>query len=138
MMTKEALIALSFQYPIIIFDGECHLCDRSVQFVLKRDTNAAFRFCTLQHAKANNLILTETDSVILLDKNILYMKSKAGLKILNYLGGFFRLISYLLSVIPTNLADVLYDFIAKNRYKWFGKYDVCIIPEKGWRDRFIS
>jgi predicted DCC family thiol-disulfide oxidoreductase YuxK len=138
MMTKEAFIALSFQYPIIIFDGECHLCDRSVQFVLKRDKIAAFRFCTLQYAKTNNLIQTKTDSVMLMDKNILYMKSKAGLKILNYLGGVYRLISFLLSVIPTTLADVVYDFIAKNRYKWFGKYDVCIIPEKRWKDRFIG
>ena len=137
-MTKDVLIALSFQYPIVIFDGECHLCDRSVQFVLKKDKNTVFRFCTLQYAKANNLILTETDSVILMDKNILYMKSKAGLKILNYLGGLYRLISYLLSVIPTNLADVVYDFIAKNRYKWFGKYDECMIPQKGWKDRFIG
>lgn len=137
-MTEDVLIALSFQYPIVIFDGECHLCDRSVQFVLKRDKNAVFRFCTLQYAKANGLIQTVTDSVILIDKNTKYIKSKAGLKILNYLGGFYRLKSYLLSVIPRNLADVIYDFIAKNRYKWFGKYDECMIPQKGWKARFIG
>lgn len=138
MMTKEALILLSFQYPIIIFDGECHLCDRSVQFILKRDKNAVFRFCTLQYAKANNLFPTETDSVILMDKNTNYIKSNAALKILNYLGGLYRFMSIILSVIPSNIADFVYDFIAKNRYKWFGKYNECMIPQKGWKDRFIG
>jgi len=138
MMTNEALIALSFQHPIIIFDGECHLCDRSVQFIIKRDKKADFRFCTLQNAIKNNLIQTETDSVIMMDKNTIYIKSKAALKILIYLGGMYHIISFVLSVIPTNMADVVYDFIAKNRYKWFGKYDECIIPEKAWKDRFID
>lgn len=131
------LIQASLNHPVVIFDGECHLCDNSVQFVLKRDKKATFRFCTLQHAKANNILPLDFDSVILLDKNMIYVRSKAALKILNHLGGGYRVLSGILSIVPTFIADKLYNVIAKHRYKWFGKYESCIIPDPKWKDRFI-
>ncbi len=128
----------SINHPVIIFDGECHLCDQSVQFVLKRDKKAIFRFCTLQYAKANNLIQSEADSVTLLENNIKYIRSKAVIRIMGHLGGLYRILSIIIGIIPTFIADIFYNIIAKYRYKWFGKYDTCIIPEPQWKDRFIS
>ena len=131
------LLHISTTHPVIIFDGECHLCDHSVQFVLLRDKKAIFRFCTLQDAKANNLIPFDTDSVILLDNKMIYIRSKAALKIMSNLGGMYKILSIIAGLIPTRLADFLYNIIAKHRYKWFGKYETCIVPEPKWKDRFI-
>lgn len=137
-MTTEAFTTLSYKHPIIIFDGICHLCDVSVQFILKRDSKAAFRYCTLQYVTVLKLMDIKTDSVVLYHKGKIFLKSDAGIQILKILGGKYSVLSVILSVFPAFLRNVFYDWIAKNRYKWFGKYNECMIPQKGWKDRFIG
>ncbi|MGB4837683.1 MAG: DCC1-like thiol-disulfide oxidoreductase family protein [Saprospiraceae bacterium] len=137
MMASE-LYSISEHHPVLVFDGVCHLCDRSVQFVLKKDNHAKFRFCTLQFANTQLQFETNVDSVVLLDEGKLYIRSTAILRCMHHLGGIYRLISAMLSVIPTGFADFVYRIIAKNRYRWFGKYDSCMVPDVKWKDRFIG
>ena len=80
----------------------------------------------------------KTDSVVLYHKGKIFLKSDAGIQILKILGGKYSVLSVILSVFPAFLRNVFYDWIAKNRYKWFGKYNECMIPQKGWKDRFIG
>lgn len=138
MMTKETFTALSYQHPIILFDGICHLCDESVQFIIKRDEKALFRFCTIQYVVDNKLLEINTDSVVLFRSGQIYKKSDAAIQILKILGGKYKVLSVVFRIIPAFLRNVCYDWVAKNRYKWFGKYDICILPQKGWQNRFIG
>jgi predicted DCC family thiol-disulfide oxidoreductase YuxK len=136
-MTENNLTQISQSHPIIIFDGECLLCDGFVRFVLTRDKHLLFRFTTLQYANTSNLLKTKTDSVILLYKGETYMRSIAALKILSLMGGFYKFVALLASTIPTFIADRVYDFIAKHRYQWFGKSPTCRIPDAKWKSQFI-
>jgi predicted DCC family thiol-disulfide oxidoreductase YuxK len=127
----------------LLFDGVCHLCNSSVQFVLKRDKRNVVHFGALQADVSQKLIASIgytgslPDGVVLIDNGKIYFESDAALRVLKYLGGFWSVMSYL-RFIPRFVRQVVYRVIAKNRYKWFGKYDTCTIPEKGWRSRFID
>ncbi len=127
---------------IIFFDGVCNLCNSSVQFILKRDTNKKFMFASLQSDVAKKLLLHKNvknnfDSIILLDKGKIYNKSIAILKIGKTLGFPYSLGS-IFFIIPKFIRDFIYDWIAKNRYKWFGKKDSCMIPTKEYLERFLE
>ncbi|TQR16364.1 thiol-disulfide oxidoreductase DCC family protein [Psychrobacillus soli] len=126
---------------IILFDGECNFCDASVQFIIKRDPHGYFRFAALQSdvgedLKKKHLIADKLDSVIVIDNNTVYDSSDAALAICRHLNGIWKGF-YLLKVIPKSFRNSVYKIIAKNRYKWFGKKDNCMIPTPDIRDRFL-
>ena len=116
---------------IVFFDGVCNLCNSSVDFILKHKSADNFRFCSLQSDYAiNNLKLSsknEFDSIILLKNTSQYNKSNAALHIAKELKFPYNLL-YIFIIIPQPIRDLFYSFIAKNRYKWFGKTETCRIP----------
>lgn len=128
---------------IVLFDGVCNLCNGAVQFILKRDKKDTFRFAALQSEVGKQLmternITDETlDSIILIEPGVAYYtKSTAALKIAEDLNGIWSL-SFILLWIPESFRNIVYDFIAKNRYKWYGKKDQCMLPTTEFRDKFL-
>ena len=125
---------------IILFDGECHVCDVSVQFIMKRD-GGMFHFASLQSAVGQQLIerfqLHGIDSVVLIENDQAYTKSTAALRIAKRLYRLWPL-CYLLIVVPKPFRDSVYELIARNRYKWFGKKDICKLPSEKDRARFLN
>ena len=125
--------------PIIYFDGECALCTSVVQFILKRDKKNKFRFASLQGKAGRNLHLSEDqkDSFVLTIDDRIYVRSTAALKMLRHLGNGWQLI-YPLIIIPKFIRDAVYDLMAKNRYKWFGKCNSCWMPDPKWTEKFLD
>ena len=129
-------------HPIILFDGVCNFCNRAVNFVVKRDKNSIIKFATLQSNFSKQLLETkgfqlEEDSFALIENNKIFFRSTAALKVCRYLKGLWPLI-YGLIIVPKFLRDAVYDVIAKNRYNWFGKKDVCMMPTANMRSRFLN
>ncbi|WP_421384963.1 thiol-disulfide oxidoreductase DCC family protein [Bacillus salacetis] len=127
---------------IILFDGVCNLCNNIVQFVIKRDKDAYFQFASQQSPEGQALmekyqIDPQTDSFILIEKGRAYMKSTAALRVSRNLDGTWK-VFYAGMVIPKGLRDPIYDYIARNRYKWFGKRDSCMLPGPDMKKRFIE
>jgi predicted DCC family thiol-disulfide oxidoreductase YuxK len=127
---------------IILFDGVCNLCNRIVQFIIKRDNNGYFQFASQQSAKGKALmekyrIDTNTDSFILIEQEKAYMKSAAALRVCRNLDGIWK-VFYAGMIFPKPIRDSLYDYIARNRYKWFGKRDSCMLPGPDMKKRFIE
>jgi predicted DCC family thiol-disulfide oxidoreductase YuxK len=128
---------------IILFDGVCNLCNGAVQFIIKRDHNDMFRFSALQSESGRKLLAErnidteDIDSIILIEPNVAYYtKSTAALEIGENLKGL-RTLSYILLWLPESFRDIVYDIVAKNRYKWYGKKDSCIIPSEELKNKFI-
>lgn len=140
---------------IIFFDGICNFCNSSVNFIIKRDKKNYFKFASLQSEFAQNFLKSHNlvpkslpwqvrngktekklDSIILFENNKLYIKSSAALQIAKHLNGLWK-IFYILIIIPPFIRNFLYDIIAKNRYKLFGKRESCMIPDERIKDRFI-
>ena len=130
--------------PIILFDGVCNLCESTVHFVVRRDSNRQFRFASLQSEAGRELLSSHQyafdtlSSVLLIVDGTLYRKSRAALQIARRLDGAWPLLYYALSWIPRFIADPVYDFIANRRYQWFGKKSECLIPDDELRQRFID
>lgn len=129
---------------IILFDGFCNLCDTSVQFIIKRDKKDVFRFVSLQSDLGKELIqylgmdAKKTDSIILYEPSrAYYYKSKAIFEIIKSLGGFWQILLFF-AIFPQSFTDKLYDFVAKNRYRWFGKKDNCMIPTQEILSKFLG
>jgi predicted DCC family thiol-disulfide oxidoreductase YuxK len=128
---------------IILFDGVCNLCNRVVQFIIKRDPKARFKFTALQSGHAKELlkdlewVSNQPDFIIYYRGNKIYKKSTAVLLILRDLGGIWALL-YLLAIIPRFLRDYFYDKIAINRYRLFGKRESCMIPSPDLKNRFLE
>lgn len=127
---------------IIFFDGVCNLCNSSVNFIIKHDKKKQFLFASLQSDVAKEILLQYNskkimlDSIILLENGLIYEKSTAALKISKHLNhGFYLLFIFIF--IPKFFRDSIYTYIAKNRYKWYGKKDSCMIPTKELKDRFL-
>jgi len=126
---------------LILFDGECNFCDHSVQFIIKHDKQALYRFASIQSNVGQEIIKkyhvpTNIDSLILLEKDRCYYKSSAALKICRNLKGGWKTL-YGLLLVPKPIRDYLYTIVARNRYKWFGKKDACILPSPEIRKRFL-
>lgn len=128
---------------IILFDGVCNLCNASVQFVIKHDKKDIFRFVALQSDLGKEIIKhigidqKNIDSVILYEPGVAYYyKSSAALEIAKYLGGFFNFAT-LFRIIPAFLRNPIYDYIAKNRYEWYGKNASCMIPTPELKSKFL-
>jgi predicted DCC family thiol-disulfide oxidoreductase YuxK len=129
---------------VILFDGECNLCNSSVQFILRRDSAKRFRFASLQSPAAQRQLqeigLTPEDlpdSIALIEDGKVYVKSTAGLRIARGLGGLWPLVSVFL-VVPAVPRNWIYDLIARNRYRWFGKREECMLPTAETRERFLT
>ena len=128
--------------PLLFFDGVCNLCNSSVQYVIKHDKTQKFKFASLQSDAAKEILLqykikkTDLDSIILIHNDKLFDKSSAILRLLKILGGFHSL-AYIFIIIPKSIRDVLYDYVARNRYKWYGKKDSCMIPTDELKNRFL-
>lgn len=125
---------------VILFDGICGLCNAWVDFVLRRDRANTFKFATLQGAFAQRrvpLAAESLDSVVLISGDRTFYKSSAALRILADLGGLWPLVSALL-VIPPFLRNAIYDLIAANRYRLFGKRENCRVPTKEEKDSFLD
>ncbi|KAA1246391.1 thiol-disulfide oxidoreductase DCC family protein [Aquimarina sp. RZ0] len=129
---------------IILFDGVCNLCNGAINFIIKRDKNTVFRYASLQSevgvklAKELNIDTSKLDSILLIDPKVgYYHKSTAALHIAKQLSGGYPLFSVFL-FFPKFLRDFVYDIIAKNRYKWFGKRESCVIPTPELKSLFIE
>ena len=127
---------------IILFDGVCNLCNSSVNFIIKHDKKKHFLFASLQSDAAKEILLHHSlnkiifDSIILIEDTIIYEKSTAVLRIAKKLNNGFQLL-YVFILIPKILRDKIYDYIAKNRYKWYGKKNTCMLPSKDLKSRFL-
>jgi predicted DCC family thiol-disulfide oxidoreductase YuxK len=129
---------------VIVFDGVCHLCNGWVQFLLKRDKTERFQFAAMQTAAGRHLLEEhglDPDtpiSFLLLDSHKPYTDSTAILRILTQLGGIWKASAVVLSCVPRVLRDPLYRFIARHRYRIFGRHDQCMVPAPELRGRFLS
>ena len=125
---------------IILFDGYCNFCSTSVDFILKHDRKKIFLFAASQQSVGENLIneynLKSIDSIVLIYNRKAYSYSTAVLKICGLLGMPYTIFSIFL-IVPEFLRDVIYKWVAKNRYKWFGKRSTCRLPDEKDADRFL-
>ncbi|MGI8950129.1 MAG: thiol-disulfide oxidoreductase DCC family protein [Chitinophagaceae bacterium] len=129
--------------PVILFDGVCNLCNNSVQFIIKHDPEKKFRFASLQSEFGQkvlqqfNLNANDFNSFVLLEDGKIYTKSTGALKVAKQLKGAWALLSGF-TIIPRFIRDGVYNLIAKNRYKWFGKKNECWIPTPELKNLFIN
>lgn len=125
---------------IIFFDGVCGLCNRFIDRLLRIDKSARFRYAPLQGTTAQEMLpagmANALQSVIYLRHGKMLQRSDAALRILIDLGGWRRIYG-VLYLLPRGLRDVVYRWIASNRYRWFGKRDTCRMPTQAERDRFL-
>ncbi|WP_163515848.1 thiol-disulfide oxidoreductase DCC family protein [Gelidibacter japonicus] len=136
-------IDLEKNKQLILFDGVCNLCDASVQYVIKHDKNDLFRYTTLQGEVGQAIIkkygvdTDKMDSILLYSpENGISYKSTAALKIASKLG-FPRHLMVVFLIVPAFIRNWVYDFIAQNRYKWYGKKKECMIPTKELKSKFL-
>lgn len=132
------------QAPLVLFDGVCNLCNGAVQFIIRRDPSAKIKFGALQTAAAaalltrNQLAPDSLETIVFIDdKGEVHQRSGAALRICKHLSGLWPLMQVFL-VIPPFIRDPVYNFIARNRYRWFGKRDSCMMPTPDLRSRFLS
>ncbi len=137
---------MAHRRPIILFDGVCNLCNSAVQWVIERDKEGRFDFASLQaDAARRELVNVMTakeidalpDSIVLLDSDGVHVRSAAALRITRELGSRFALLR-LGIVMPRPIRDAIYDLIARNRYRWFGRQDVCMTPTPDIAARFLD
>jgi predicted DCC family thiol-disulfide oxidoreductase YuxK len=162
-MTEQMKEIAKAGHPLLLFDGPCNLCSSLVQFVIRRDRAAKFRFASLdsqigtairaqyeamkrqkagdepKDAAAANEVSGEVpaDTFLLVRGERIYSKSRAALEVAKLLGGVWPLL-YALIVVPAPLRDALYNWVARNRYRWFGKSDSCMMPTPETRARFMD
>ena len=138
------MVDLPKDKKIILFDGVCNLCNDSVLKVIKYDKKNIFLFASLQSKKGLEIIkhlnidTSLIDSIILYDPGVSYeIKSTAALKIMKEFNGFWSL-TQVFMIIPENIRNIVYNYIAKNRYKWFGKKEQCMIPTPELKEKFLD
>lgn len=140
---EKSKLSIPRDKPILLFDGVCNLCNGSVLWVIRHDTNGKFRFTSLQSETGQQLLeeaglpAREMDTVVLHDQGGFFTRSDAALGVLQRLGGVWSWVS-ILRIIPRPVRDRIYNWIARNRYRWFGKKDSCMIPTPELRSRFLD
>ena len=129
---------------IVFFDGVCNLCSESVQFIIKNDHKNQFKFSSLQSEFAQKTLaiknfteISNLQTIILLTNNNTFSKSGAVLRISRYLKFPFNLL-YFFIIVPPFIRNAIYDFISKNRYRWFGKKSECWVPDETLKSKFIN
>jgi predicted DCC family thiol-disulfide oxidoreductase YuxK len=131
--------------PILLYDGVCGFCNKSIQTVIAHDKQGSLKFAPLQSRFAQEVIarhhLKDIDSVIFVDRSTdterVFIRSNAALQIAGYLGGWWKLL-LLFYILPRPLRDFAYELFAKYRYRFFGKYDSCMLPSPEIRARFLD
>lgn len=140
------MVETSVGAPVLLYDGVCGFCNKSVQLILDQDRNGSMRFAALQSDYGQAVIerhaeLRGVDSVVFIERKAggerVYVRSDAALKVAAYLGGFWK-IFLAARVLPRALRDYCYDLFARNRYRVFGKYDSCMLPPPEVRSRFLD
>jgi predicted DCC family thiol-disulfide oxidoreductase YuxK len=128
--------------PIVLFDGVCNLCSSVVKFTISGDPDGIFRFASLQ-SEAGRFFLNkfglstdDFDSFVLIEGDKFFLRSTAVLRLCKKLNGLWPLL-YLSIIIPGPIRDFVYDIVAENRYKWFGRKEECFIPSADIRNRFL-
>lgn len=130
-------------HPILLFDGVCNLCHGTVRFIVERDPDARVRFAPLQSGVGRELLaqhglpLDTLDTVVLIEDGRAFLRGDAAIRVVAGLGGGWRLLRALL-VLPRGLRDATYDFVARHRYRWFGRRDSCPVPTPEQRARFLA
>ena len=131
---------------LVCFDGHCNLCNGWIDFLIKRDLNDVFTFTTLQSVECRAVLsnngyseerIESLNSIVAIHSGQVFTRSDAVIEILIALGGLFKMVS-LLKLIPSYLRNVVYDAIAKRRYKWFGTRDTCRIPTSTESHKFLE
>lgn len=131
------------QPPIILFDGVCNFCNSAVNFVIKRDKNSALKFATLQSNIAQQMLANQNiptndlSSFVFIENEKIYTRSTAALRVCKYLTGLWPLL-YGFIIVPKFLRDGVYNWVAKNRYRWFGKTKECMIPTPEIKAKFLN
>ena len=131
------------EQPIILFDGVCNFCSGAVNFIIKQDKKKIFRFAALQSDAGQKLLehfqlpKEKFDSFLLIEDGKFYQSSTAGLKLYKKLPWYWKW-TQVFWIVPKPLRDAVYNLIAKNRYKWFGKKEECMIPTPDLRNRFLG
>jgi len=152
---------------VVLFDGVCNLCNGSVQFIIKRDPEGKFRFASLQSSAGQELVRKAglpafgpgssglpaspapgssdpdpgspgLNSFVLLENGKAYTRSAAALRVLKHLGGGWKLVYALGIIVPPFIRNGIYNWTARNRYRWFGRQDACWIPTPGLKERFLD
>ncbi|WP_111671456.1 thiol-disulfide oxidoreductase DCC family protein [Algoriphagus litoralis] len=127
---------------VILFDGVCNLCNASIDFIIKRDKKDKFRVGALQEEAGKKLLSKfqvnpeYLDSLVLVEEDQVYFRSTAALRIARNLSGLWPLL-YGFIILPSGIRDLIYDWIGKNRYRWFGKKNTCRLPTPEERAKFL-
>ena len=126
---------------IVFFDGVCNLCQGSVRYLIKHDKKGVLKFASLQGNYAKDFVneteIQSMQSILFFDGKMFYKKSTAVLKLSRLLGGWHQLL-LLGYILPRFFRDWLYNIVAKNRYRWFGKKNQCMLPSEGFENRFLD
>lgn len=143
-LDKLEMKKLAVDKKIILFDGVCNLCSSAVQFIIENDKKDIFRFVSLQSDLGQEITTylgissANLDSIILYQPGYAYYyKSQAVFEIAKELGGIYS-INTIFSILPSSITDYMYDYIAKNRYKWYGKKEFCMIPTNDIKAKFLE
>ena len=133
--------------PVLLYDGECGFCDRTVKFALRRDQGGPLRFATLQGAYGAALVsrhpeLAHVDSLVWVEANgaveRVWVRSAGALRLARYVGGIWSILAGIAMLVPRPLRDAAYDAFARRRYRWFGTSENCELPTPEERARFIA
>lgn len=134
---------MNYAHPVILFDGVCNYCNAMINFIIKQDKKKKYLFATLQSNAGQKILqqwhlpVDSFESFLILDKGKLYSKSTAALRLYNQLPWYWKW-TQLFWIFPRFFRDGIYNIIAKNRYKWFGKKDECMVPTPELRERFLD
>lgn len=129
-------------HEIILFDGACNLCDKSVQFIIKWDPQGHYKFASLQSDAGQKILQAyripeNINSFILIEGDRYFIKSTAALRVCRNLEGLWKLM-YVFLIVPRPIRDFFYNVVAQNRYKWFGEKDSCMLPSPALKKRFLE
>ena len=142
-MSQKIPVLIPKGKKVILFDGVCNVCDSFVQFVLKRDKKGLFYFASLQSEIGKQLLakhnveVADLSTVVLIDGDKVFTHSDVVLIVGKDLGGIFQLL-YPFKILPKSFRNLVYDWFARNRYRFFGKKEVCMLPKPEWRSRFLD
>jgi predicted DCC family thiol-disulfide oxidoreductase YuxK len=140
---KKAYRGMQPNHAIVLFDGVCHLCTSTVQFIIKRDPHGYFTFASLQSEigrtllEKNGLQPDALETLVLVEGSRCFTRSDAALRVARHLSGGWSLLRVLL-LIPKTIRDWGYTVIARNRYRWFGRQEICMVPSRDILDRFLQ
>jgi predicted DCC family thiol-disulfide oxidoreductase YuxK len=134
---------LNQAHPLVLFDGVCNLCDASVRFIIQRDPKKKFRFASLQSPLGQKILEEihlpsgELHTMVLVEDSRCFLKSSAALHVSKKMKGLWPLL-FAFIIVPPFIRNRVYDWVARNRYHWFGKKEECLIPSPDLKDRFLE